>query len=230
MKLTPKSLARYIDQTNLNPAANTDEITHFVEQARSYGFATVAIMTSWVPLATELLTGSETTIVASVSFPLGSNPTASKAAETSWSVRNGRDDLEIDMVMNIPWLKSREYRKVEEDIRTVVQAAEGHTTKVIIETPLLTDDEIIIASLIAQEAGVDFIKTSTGFKAFPGIQASTAEHVRLIKKAVGNLTAVKIAGGIFTTERALQVIEAGATRIGTVAGIPIVEGLQQIMP
>ncbi len=228
MQLTPQSIARYIDQTNLNPAASSEEITRFVLQARQYGFATVAIMTSWVPLATRLLEGSDTTIVASVSFPLGSNPTASKAAETRWSARNGRDDLEVDMVMNIPWLKNREYRKVEADIRAVVEAAEGHTTKVIIETPLLTPDEIVIACLIAQKAGIDFIKTSTGFRAFPGVQASTVEQVRLIKETVGDELRVKIAGGVFTTERAIQTIEAGASRIGTIAGVAIVEGLKKI--
>ncbi|HKJ26228.1 MAG TPA: deoxyribose-phosphate aldolase, partial [Anaerolineales bacterium] len=188
----------------------------------------VAIMTSWVPLATELLEGSSTSIVASVSFPLGSNPTASKVTETRWAVKHGRDDLEVDMVMNIPWLKSRNYQKVEEDVRSVVDAAEGHTTKVIIETPLLTPDEIVIACLLAQKAGINFIKTSTGFKAFPGIQASTVEHVKLIRKTVGDAIRIKIAGGVFTTEKAIQAIEAGVTRIGTIAGIPIVEGLKKI--
>lgn len=228
MHLTPEIIATYIDQTNLNPAATHTEIRRFVLEAREYGFATVAIMTSWVPLATELLQGSNTTIVASVSFPLGSNPTASKVAETRWAVKNGRDDLEVDMVMNIPWLKSRAYQNVEKDIRSVVEAAEGHTTKVIIETPLLTQDEIVIACLLAQKAGVDFIKTSTGFRAFPGIQASTVEQVKLIRKTVGKTTKIKIAGGVFTTEKAIQAIEAGATRIGTIAGIPIVEGLKKI--
>lgn len=228
MSLTLKSIAAAIDQTNLNPAVSSEEMRAFVLEARAYQFATVAIMTSWVPLATELLEGSDTSIVASISFPLGSNPTASKTAETQWAIRHGRDDLEVDMVMNVPWLKSRAYKQVEADIQAMVEAAEGHTVKVIIETPLLTSDEIVIACLIAQKAGVNYIKTSTGFRAFPGIQASTIEQVKLIRKTVGNETKIKIAGGVFTTEKAIQAIEAGASRIGTIAGIPIVEGFKKI--
>lgn len=226
--MTKAELARYIDQTNLNPAATEKEMTEFILQARAYGFRTAAMMTSWVPLATRLLAGSRTSIVASVGFPLGTYPTDCKAAEAAWAIENGRQDIEIDMVMNLSLLKSRCYRLVEEDIHAVVNAAEGRTVKVIIEAPLLTPDEVVIASMIAEQAGVDFIKTSTGFRAYPEMRASTSQDIRLIRNVVGERVKIKIAGGIFSLEQALKVIEAGAHRIGTIAGIPIVEALEKL--
>ena len=225
---TALEMARTIDQTNLRPEATSEEIADFVSESRKHGFRTVALMPSWVPLATEVLEGSDTSIVSSVGFPLGTVTTAAKVSEANWSIEHGREDIEIDMVMNLPLLRSRRYREVEEDIRAVVEAAEGHTVKVIIEVPLLNQDEIVIASMIAARAGVDFVKTSTGFKAFPGMRASTPEDVRLIRSIVGAQVDVKIAGGVFTLEQALRAVKAGASRIGTIAGIPIVESYRAL--
>jgi deoxyribose-phosphate aldolase len=185
-------------------------------------------MTSWVPLASEILGESQTSIVASVGFPLGTYPTESKVAEARWAIANGRSDLEVDMVMNMALFKERRYQAVEADLRAVREASLGHTLKVIIEVPLLSPDEIVIASQIVERAGVDFVKTSTGFRGYPQMRASSVEDVRLIRGAVGPQVQVKIAGGVFSLEQALAAIEAGATRIGTIAGIPIRESLERL--
>jgi len=227
-KITKEELARYIDQTNLNPAATQTDMALFVEEAKSYSFRTVALMTSWVPLATQILEGSTTSIVASVGFPLGTYPTESKVAETKWAINNGLKNIEIDMVMNISLFKSGRFDQVEQDIRAVVKAASGHTVKVIIEVSLLNREEIIIASMIAEKAGVNFVKTSTGFRGFKRMRPSTPEDVRLIKDVVGDRVEVKIAGGVFSLEQALMAIEAGASRIGTIMGIPIVEAVGKL--
>jgi len=226
--ITREQLASYIDQTNLNPDATKNEMAEFIHQSRAYRFKTVALMPSWVPLASEILEGSQTSIVSSVGYPLGTCTTASKVAETHWSIQNGLSDLEIDMVMNLSLFKSQRYEEVEADIHSVVEAAQGHTTKVIIEVPLLTEDEIVIASLIAVNAGIDFIKTSTGFRAYPQMRPSTVKDIRLIKSAVNERVKLKIAGGIFSLEQALEVIDAGVMRIGTIAGVPIVEALNKL--
>jgi deoxyribose-phosphate aldolase len=226
-ELTPEALAWMIDQTNLNPAVTHPEMADFVRQSSRYGFRTVAIMTSWVPLASQVLGDSPTSIVASVGFPLGAYPTGSKVAEARWAIANGRSDLEVDMVMNMPLFKARRYQEVEADIRAVREVCEGHILKVIIEVPLLNPDEIIIASQVAERAGVDFVKTSTGFRGYSQMRASTPEDVSLVRSAVGRQVQVKIAGGVLSLEQALLAIHAGATRIGTVAGIPIRESLEQ---
>ena len=226
--ISREKLAQYIDQTNLNPDATESEMAEFINLSKAFGFKTVAIMPSWVPLATQLLNGSQTSIVSSVGFPLGTCTTASKVSEAQWSIQNGLKNIEIDMVMNLSLFKSRRYQEVESDIRAVVQVAGRHTTKVIIEVPLLTEDEIIIASLIAANAGVDYIKTSTGFKAYPQMRPSTVKDVQLIKKIIPKRVKIKIAGGIFSLEQALEVIDAGASRIGTIAGIPITTALESL--
>jgi deoxyribose-phosphate aldolase len=228
MEITPAAIAWLIDQTNLNPGVTRAEMADFVRQSSRYGFRTVAIMTSWVPLASEILGDSQTSIVASVGFPLGTYPTESKVAEARWAIANGRSDLEVDMVMNMPLFKERRYQEVEADIRAVREACKGHILKVIIEVPLLNPDEIVIASQIAERAGVDFVKTSTGFRGYPQMRPSTVEDVRLIRSAVSPAVQVKIAGGVFSLEQALAAIDAGATRIGTVAGISIRQSLAQI--
>jgi deoxyribose-phosphate aldolase len=226
--ISKAELARYIDQTNLKPEATEAEIKEFVLQARDYAFKTVALMTSWVPLATRLLEGSQTSIVSSVGFPLGTYSTRSKVFETRWAIEHGLPDIEIDMVINISLFKSGCFQQVEEDIKAVVEAAEGHTVKVIIEVPLLSEEEIINACLIADRAGVDFIKTSTGFRAYPKMRPSTSGDVRLIRSVVDERVKIKIAGGVFSLESALDAIDAGAHRIGTIAGIPIVEALDKL--
>jgi deoxyribose-phosphate aldolase len=226
--ISREELAQYIDQTNLKPDATEKEMAEFINTSKDFGFKTVAIMPLWVPLATNLLEGSRTSIVSSVGFPLGTCTTESKVTEVQWSIENGLKNLEIDMVMNLSLFKSRRYQEVEADIQAVVRAAEGHTTKVIIEVPLLTDEEIVIASLIAANTGIDYIKTSTGFRGYPEMRPSTAKDVQLIKKTVFDQVKIKIAGGIFSLEQALEVIDEGVSRIGTIAGIPITNALESL--
>jgi deoxyribose-phosphate aldolase len=228
MKITDNQLVRAIDQTNLNPNATEAEITAFVNIARTYNFCSVAIMPAWIPLASRLLQGSQTTVVAAISFPLGTSTTPSKVAETKWAIEHGPDDIEIDMVMNVPLIKSERYADLEEDMRAVVEAAAGHTVKVIIEVPVLTRQEIVIASLIVENAGADFIKTSTGFKPIKNWRPSNSEDVWLIRNVVGDRLKIKVAGGIGTLSQALAVLEAGASRIGTSSGNTIVDAFREV--
>jgi deoxyribose-phosphate aldolase len=226
-KITEHQLVRSIDQTNLNPNATESEIMAFVNNARTYNFCSVAIMPVWIPLATQILQGAQTTVVAAIGFPLGTCTTFSKVAETKWSIEHGPKNIEIDMVMNVPLIKSNRYDLLEKDMHAVVEAAGTHIVKVIIEVPILTHQEIVIASLIAENAGADFIKTSTGFKQFKNWRPSTTDDVRLIKTAVSNRLKIKVAGGIGTLSQALAVLEAGASRIGTSSGNTIVDTFRE---
>jgi deoxyribose-phosphate aldolase len=225
---TERDVARLIDQTNLRPEATAAEITDFVTEAKENKFCAVAIMPGWIPLASQLLGVGDTTIVAAIGFPLGTTPTEGKVAETVWALKNGPPGTEIDMVMNISLLKSRRYGEVEKDIAEVIAAAKGHIVKVIIEAPLLTPDEIVVASGLCEKTGADFVKTSTGFKAFRGWRPSTVEDVVLIRQAVGDRLRIKVAGGIKNLEQLLAVVEAGASRIGTSSGVEILHTFRRL--
>lgn len=229
MHLAETQLRRSIDQTNLNPNASQAEISAFVDEAKAQGFGAVAIMLSWIPLATEILGGSHTTVVGPIGFPLGTCTTAAKVAETGWAIAHGPRSLEIDMVMNLSQLKSGRHDLVEKDICAVEQAAEGHILKVIIEAPLLTTQEIVIASLIAEAAGADYVKTSTGYKHFRSWRPSTLEDVRLIRGAVGEHLKIKVAGGVSTLSQAAAFLQAGASRIGTSAGVEILRQYREFV-
>lgn len=224
---TENLIARSIDQTNLRPNATEREISSFIEEAKQYNFCTVAIMPAWIPLATSILKGSQTTVVAAIDFPLGTGTTYSKLSETIWAIDHGPEDIELDMVMNIPLLKSRKYDILEKEISAVVDAAKPHIVKIIIEVPVLTQDEIVIASLIVENAGADFVKTSTGFKQFRGWRPSTVADVNLIKRAISNRLKIKVAGGISTLSQSIALIEAGASRIGTSSGVAIIKTYRQ---
>ena len=227
ISISEEQLVKYLDQTNLQPQVSKDEMRRFLEEARAYDFYGVAIMPAWVPLASEILEGSDTRIVAAIAFPLGTLPTKLKVQETKWVIANSLPSTEIDMVINNAFLKAREYGKVRDDICAVVEAAEGHTVKVIIEVPALTRDEAVIASLISQEAGAQFVKTSTGFKGFRFMRPTTVEDVKLIKSVVGDRVKVKAAGGISRLDQVLAIVEAGASRVGTSSGVRIVETYRQ---
>ncbi len=227
IKITEKELVKFIDQTNLKPQATEEEMRKFLEEAKKYDFCGVAIMPAWAPLASKILKGSDVKIVVAIGFPLGTIPTELKVEEVKWVLENS-SNCEIDMVMNIPLLKSGKYVAVRKDIEAVVKAAEGVPVKVIIEVPLLTKDEIVIASLISELAGAQYVKTSTGFKGFKGWRPTTAEDVRFIKSVVGDKMKVKAAGGIRTLSQALEIIEAGASRIGTSSGVQIVEDYRRL--
>lgn len=211
-------LNKYIDHTLLKPDASQEQIETLIEEAKKYDFASVCVNPTWVNFAAQALKATDVKICTVIGFPLGANTPELKAFETSDAIRNGAN--EIDMVINIGALKSRNFDLVERDIRAVVEAAKGTLVKVIIETCLLTDDEKVKACQIAQKAGADFVKTSTGFST----GGATVADVALMRKTVGPDMGVKASGGARSYEDALAFIKAGATRIGASSGVAIMEG------
>lgn len=213
-------IAARIDHTLLKAEATSDEVRELCREAREHQFASVCVNPGYVALASDLLRGSPVKVCTVVGFPLGATTTFSKVSETKEAVANGAD--EIDMVINIGALKNGEDHLVEDDMREVVRAASGRVTKAIFETALLSDDEVIRASRMAKRAGLDFVKTSTGF----GPGGATVHHVALMRRTVGRSMGVKASGGVRDLEGAQAMIEAGATRIGASASVKIVRGEQ----
>ena len=211
-------LNKYIDHTLLKADASQEQIETLIEEAKKYDFASVCVNPTWVSFAAQALKATEVKVCTVIGFPLGANTPEIKAFETSDAIQNGAN--EVDMVINIGALKSRNFDLVERDIRAVVEAAKGTLVKVIIETCLLTDDEKVKACQIAQKAGADFVKTSTGFST----GGATVEDVALLRKTVGPDMGVKASGGARSYEDALAFIKAGATRIGASSGVAIMEG------
>ena len=211
-------LNKYIDHTLLKPDASQEQIETLIEEAKKYDFASVCVNPTWVSFAAQALKATDVKVCTVIGFPLGANTPEIKAFETSDAIQNGAN--EVDMVINIGALKSRNFDLVERDIRAVVEAAKGTLVKVIIETCLLTDDEKVKACQIAQKAGADFVKTSTGFST----GGATVEDVALMRKTVGPDMGVKASGGARSYEDALAFIKAGATRIGASSGVAIMEG------
>ena len=211
-------LNKYIDHTLLKADASQEQIETLIEEAKKYDFASVCVNPTWVSFAAQALKATDVKVCTVIGFPLGANTPELKAFETSDAIQNGAD--EVDMVINIGALKSRNFDLVERDIRAVVEAAKGTLVKVIIETCLLTDDEKVKACQIAQKAGADFVKTSTGFST----GGATVEDVALMRKTVGPDMGVKASGGARSYEDALAFIKAGATRIGASSGVAIMEG------
>lgn len=211
-------LNKYIDHTLLKADASQEQIETLIEEAKKYDFASVCVNPTWVHFAAQALKATDVKVCTVIGFPLGANTPELKAFETSDAIQNGAN--EIDMVINIGALKSRNFDLVERDIRAVVEAAKGTLVKVIIETCLLTDDEKVKACQIAQKAGADFVKTSTGFST----GGATVADVALMRKTVGPDMGVKASGGARSYEDALAFIKAGATRIGASSGVAIMEG------
>ena len=212
------SVNSYIDHTLLKADANKEQILSLIDEAKKYEFASVCVNPTWVKTAAELLKDSSVKVCTVIGFPLGANTPFVKACETKNAIQNGAD--EIDMVINIGALKSKNLALVEEDIQAVVEASGDKLVKVIIETCLLTDDEKVLACQIAKTAGADFVKTSTGFST----GGATVADVALMRQTVGPEMGVKASGGARSYEDALAFIEAGATRIGTSSGVAIMEG------
>jgi deoxyribose-phosphate aldolase len=212
------AIAGWIDHTLLKPEATAAQVKQLCEQARQYHFATVCVNPVYVPLAYGLLKDSSVGVCAVVAFPLGAALPEDKAHETHRVLENGA--VEVDMVINIGALKGEAYGLVLNDILFVTQEAHdrGAKVKVIIEACLLERREKILACLLAQAAGADFVKTSTGFSR----GGATAEDVSLMRCTVGPGTGVKAAGGIRTYQDALAMIAAGANRLGASAGVSII--------
>ena len=213
-------LAKYIDHTLLKAEAGPADIERLCAEAAEHGFAAVCINPVYVPLAAELLGGSEVAVATVVGFPLGANSAESKVREAALAVKRGAG--EIDMVMAVGLFKAGDDAAVAAEISGVVRVSAGRPVKVILETSLLDEKEIARASVLAADAGAAFVKSSTGF----GSRGATVEDVRIMKAAVGERCLIKASGGIRTRADALAMIEAGASRIGTSAGIAIVRGSQ----
>jgi deoxyribose-phosphate aldolase len=213
-------LARMIDHTILKPEATAAEIEQLCAEAKKYSFASVCINPSHVPLCARLLAGTPVKVCTVIGFPLGATATAVKAFETEHAIRNGAQ--EVDMVINVGMLKGGDFAYVEQDIAAVTSVARRHRalSKVIIETCLLTDEEKIKACVLAQRAGADFVKTSTGFSK----GGATAGDIALMRRVVGSAMGVKASGGVRSREDALLMVTSGADRIGASASVKIVGG------
>lgn len=214
-------VAKIIDHTLLKPETTKDQVKKLCEEARAYEFASVCINPVWVAYASEQLQGTKVKVCTVIGFPLGATTSTVKAFETKEAIENGA--TEVDMVINIGALKAGDDETVLKDIQAVTASARGKAlTKVIIETSLLTDDEKERACRLAVEAGADYVKTSTGFST----GGATEEDIRFMRKTVGPDIGVKASGGVRSQEDALNMIKAGATRIGASSGVQIVQGLK----
>ncbi len=216
----PPDLAKYIDHTLLRPDATAADIDTLCAEAREFGFAAVCVNPTWVRRCAQNLRGSPVRVASVTGFPFGASTPEVKAAEARRAIRDGA--REIDMVINIGALKSRDLDLVRTDIQRVSDACHeaGALNKVIIEAAYLTDEEKVIASHLAREARADYVKTSTGY----GPGGATVHDVLLMRETVGPRLGVKAAGGIHTAEDVRDMIAAGATRIGASAGVQILTG------
>ncbi len=214
------TIAKTIDHTLLAPDATLEKIQQLCDEADTYGFASVCVNSGYVASAKEALGESNVAVCSVVGFPLGAMDTEAKAFEARRAIENGAH--EIDMVINVGWLKSGLIERVKADIIALREVTEGHVLKVILETAMLNREEIIVVCEIARDSGADFVKTSTGF----GGGGATVEDVRLMKETVGDKVQVKASGGVRDYATAVGMIKAGASRIGASAGIAIVTGAQ----
>ncbi len=212
------NLSKYIDHTLLKADANLEDIKKLCQEAKEYDFFSVCINSSFIKYAKDFLQGSDVKICTVVGFPLGASNSQTKAYEAQTAIKDGAN--EIDMVINVGLVKSKELDKVKEDIQTVFKACNGTLLKVILETALLNEDELRQVSLICKDIGVDFIKTSTGFST----RGASIEDVKIMKECVGDTVKIKASGGIRDYETALKMIEAGANRLGVSSGVAIVKG------
>ena len=217
--MNKNEVARLIDHTVLKPDASSADIIRICEEANTYGFKAVCVNPCHVTLARNTAT-EEVAVACVVGFPLGASDTDIKALEAARAVSMGAS--EIDMVMNIGWLKEGMDEFVLGDILAVVKAVPGVGVKVIIETALLTDDEKIRACKLAKAAGAAFVKTSTGF----GPGGATAADVSLMRSVVGQELGVKASGGVRTLGQVLEMVKAGANRIGSSSGVAIIRELE----
>jgi len=216
---TRPAITALIDHTLLKPEATEEQIRTLCEEALEYQFGAVCVNSCWVSLCSQLLQGGSIKVASVIGFPWGSPVTAAKVAEARQALQDGA--CELDMVMNYGKLKSGDYTYVANDIREIVRLAHKHDAlvKVILETAVLSEQEKVIACLIAKEVGADFVKTSTGFAG----GGATVEDIALMRKVVGPDMGVKASGGVRSYADAQKMLAAGATRIGTSSGIHIAQ-------
>ena len=222
-KLTYDALAEMIDHAALKPDLTAAMLNAACETAHKFGVKSVCVRPCDVAFAKDILANSKVLVGTVIGFPTGSHHPKIKIAEASQAIEDGADEL--DMVINVGWLKSGHPELVEMEIAAVVKAAQGKCVKVILETCLLTDAEIVTACKVAVKAGAQFVKTSTGF----GTAGATVEHVKLMHETVAGKAQVKASGGIATLEDARAMIEAGATRLGTSKSGIILTELEKIV-
>lgn len=212
------NLNQYIDHTKLGPTVSKAQIDQLIDEAIKYQFKSVCVSPVWVKYAKERLAGSGVLVCTVIGFPHGTSTSKVKIFETKEAVKDGAD--EIDMVVHVADVKAQNRAAISKEIKGIVKAAAGNTVKVIIETAYLDKKEITYVSKIAVKAGAHFVKTSTGY----ATSGANVVDVKLMKKAVGDAGEVKASGGIRSMEDAKAMIEAGATRLGTSAGVSLMEG------
>ena len=219
MDYSPASIASYIDHTLLKKDATAEDVRKICDEAKKYHFASVCVNPSYIRLAANQLEGYPVAPCCVIGFPFGTQTPEAKKAEAQDAILNGAKEL--DMVINIGAIKSRDWILVKRDVQAVVDAAKGKAgVKVILETGLLTDEEKVKACAICKLAGADFVKTCTGF----ADGSATVEDIQLMRATVGPDIGVKASGGVRTYETAVKMIKAGANRLGATAGIAIVSG------
>jgi deoxyribose-phosphate aldolase len=211
-------LNRYIDHTLLKATATTSDIVKLCQEAITNDFFSVCVNSCYVSLAAEQLKHSNVKVCSVIGFPLGAMSTQAKAAEATEALKSGAN--EIDMVMNLGFLKSKNFDSVWKDIQAVKSVMPNNTLKVILETCYLSNEEILKASELAIKGGADFIKTSTGF----GTRGASLEDVKLMKDIAKDSTKIKASGGIKDAKTAIDYINIGAERLGTSSGIAIIKG------
>ena len=212
------NLNKYIDHTVLKADTPKAKVQQIINEAIQYDFMSVCINPTWVSFAAKKLAATDVKVCTVIGFPLGANTSTVKAFEAAEAIKNGAD--EVDMVINIGAAKDGDWDLVESDIQAVVDASKDVTTKVIIETSLLTDEEKVKACQAAVRAGADFVKTSTGFST----AGATVADIALMRQTVGPDVGVKASGGVCSIADAQAMIEAGATRLGTSNGVDIMKG------
>ncbi len=212
------NLNKYIDHTVLKADTPKAKVQQIIDEAIQYDFMSVCINPTWVSFAAEKLAATDVKVCTVIGFPLGANTSTVKAFEAAEAIKNGAD--EVDMVINIGAAKDGDWDLVESDIQAVVDASKDVTTKVIIETSLLTDEEKVKACQAAVRAGADFVKTSTGFST----AGATVADIALMRQTVGPDVGVKASGGVRSIADAQAMIEAGVTRLGTSNGVDIMKG------
>ena len=218
-------IAKYIDHTLLGPSATKAEVAKLCAEAKEYGFFAVCVNPYWVRLAVKELSSSNVAVATVIGFPLGAGLTDIKIAEAQRAIAEGAEEL--DLVINIGALKDKETDYVTDEIRAIVKVGKGAPVKVIIETDLLSDEEKVAASECCVKAGATMVKTSTGF--VKDGKGATVEDIQLIKRTIaGSPLGIKASAGIRDYEKAKSLIEAGATRLGTSAGVAIVTGSKQV--
>ncbi len=215
--ISPEKLAGMIDHTNIKPDATNLDIKQLCNEVTEYNFSSACVTPANVAFAHELLGSSDLGVCAVIGFPFGTNKSEIKAFEALVAVEDGA--VELDMVLNIGALKSSDYALVQRDIEGVVESADGMVVKVILETAILTDPEKIMACKLSKEAGADYVKTSTGI-GYPG---ANKHDVSLLREIVGHDMGVKASGGIRDLKTTLEMIDAGASKIGTSTGPAIMD-------